>query len=410
MRFNQRRWLPTAGPVTQHMHAEAALTPTSIFSETWERLARKWNGEDHLVYPREIIFLMGAPGAGKGTNTPFILREREISAPPVVVSDLLNSPEMVAMKGKAELVSDADVVQLLLSTLLEPKYQNGVLVDGFPRTPTQVEIVKLLKDKTHQLYQKHRTNKGTRFQRPSFQVAVLYVDEPTSVHRQLERGQQALSHNRLINTQQGVGGERIEERATDFDPDAARKRYKTFQNHFNTLLSLKKHFTFNIINAAGSIQEVEQKIIREFGFQSALELDQETYDLISGFPTSENLTQHSRQNLIKRLEEYTSWDPELFRKTLNVLETEFLPAFQLNALSGKCNYISTNPLFFEEPKAMKILVDILEERGYNTSVQTDYYTRPSRVGPPGTIEIEPILRCEVRWRSEFFSRNLESPR
>lgn len=37
---------------------------------------------------------------------------------------------MVAMKGKAELVSDADVVQLLLSTLLEPKYQNGVLVDG----------------------------------------------------------------------------------------------------------------------------------------------------------------------------------------------------------------------------------------------------------------------------------------
>lgn len=103
MRFNQRRWLPTAGPVTQHsvsstslgfrltfvVHAEAALTPTSIFrlihmysgfltfpSETWERLARKWNGEDHLVYPREIIFLMGAPGAGKGTNTPFILRER----------------------------------------------------------------------------------------------------------------------------------------------------------------------------------------------------------------------------------------------------------------------------------------------------------------------------------------------
>jgi adenylate kinase len=32
---------------------------------------------------------IGAPGSGKGTNTPFILRERGITAPPIVMSDLL---------------------------------------------------------------------------------------------------------------------------------------------------------------------------------------------------------------------------------------------------------------------------------------------------------------------------------
>ncbi len=31
---------------------------------------------------------------------------------------------------------------------------------GFPRTPIQVEVVKLLRDKTNELYLKHRSDKG----------------------------------------------------------------------------------------------------------------------------------------------------------------------------------------------------------------------------------------------------------
>ena len=37
---------------------------------------------------------MGAPGAGKGTNTPFIHKIRGLTTPPIVMSDLLTSPEV----------------------------------------------------------------------------------------------------------------------------------------------------------------------------------------------------------------------------------------------------------------------------------------------------------------------------
>jgi hypothetical protein len=54
-------------------------------------------GKD-VVFPREILWLGGAPGAGKGTNTAFIMKERHLTAKPIVVSDLLDSPEARAAK------------------------------------------------------------------------------------------------------------------------------------------------------------------------------------------------------------------------------------------------------------------------------------------------------------------------
>ena len=47
-----------------------------IFAAVWDDLAQK-HGRDNLRFPREFIWLGGAPGAGKGTNTPFIARTRE---------------------------------------------------------------------------------------------------------------------------------------------------------------------------------------------------------------------------------------------------------------------------------------------------------------------------------------------
>jgi adenylate kinase len=38
------------------------------------------------------------------------------------------------------LVADAIVVELFLDRLLQPQYQNGVLIDGFPRTTIQVNL------------------------------------------------------------------------------------------------------------------------------------------------------------------------------------------------------------------------------------------------------------------------------
>jgi adenylate kinase len=63
-----------------------------IFNEVWQELETDL-GREFLRFAREIILLGGAPGAGKGTNTKFILEARGLTCPPIVVSDLLSTPE-----------------------------------------------------------------------------------------------------------------------------------------------------------------------------------------------------------------------------------------------------------------------------------------------------------------------------
>ena len=48
---------------------------TDIFTSVWSELGEKY-GRENLRFPKEIMWLGGAPGAGKGTNTPFIMRTR----------------------------------------------------------------------------------------------------------------------------------------------------------------------------------------------------------------------------------------------------------------------------------------------------------------------------------------------
>jgi len=99
-----------------------------------------------LKFPKDIIWLGGAPGAGKGTNTGFIMRERSLTAPPIVVSSLLNTPEMSAIKASGGMVGDKECIELLLAELLKEDYEKGTIVDGIPRTKVQAGFVMRLND------------------------------------------------------------------------------------------------------------------------------------------------------------------------------------------------------------------------------------------------------------------------
>ena len=44
------------------------------------------------------IVLLGAPGSGKGTHTKFIMQARGFAGEPIVISSLLNTPEMKRVK------------------------------------------------------------------------------------------------------------------------------------------------------------------------------------------------------------------------------------------------------------------------------------------------------------------------
>ena len=47
-----------------------------IFGAVWRELEREF-GRSRMRFPRELILLGGAPGAGKGTNSDFIRKVRE---------------------------------------------------------------------------------------------------------------------------------------------------------------------------------------------------------------------------------------------------------------------------------------------------------------------------------------------
>ena len=146
---------PPAGPVSPGAGRIASpeleiKDAPLIFGQVWNSLVQE-RGVENMVFPKEIMWLGGAPGSGKGTNTPFILRERGLTAAPIVVSELLDTPEMRALKDRGQFVGDREVIEALLRKLLEPAYQTGVVVDGFPRTKVQAEAVKLLHDQMMQL-------------------------------------------------------------------------------------------------------------------------------------------------------------------------------------------------------------------------------------------------------------------
>jgi adenylate kinase len=113
-----------------------------IFNRVWRGLEAEL-GRERLRFPKELILLGGAPGSGKGTNTAFIRKVRGIASEPIVISQLLDSPEARRIKARGGMVGDEEVLRLLLLELLKPSYRDSALLDGFPRTTVQVECLKM---------------------------------------------------------------------------------------------------------------------------------------------------------------------------------------------------------------------------------------------------------------------------
>ena len=63
-----------------------------IFQAVWHELEEDV-GVENLRFPAEIFWLNGSPGAGKGTQTAFIMEFRDLTEKPIIVSELLKSPE-----------------------------------------------------------------------------------------------------------------------------------------------------------------------------------------------------------------------------------------------------------------------------------------------------------------------------
>ena len=94
------------------------------------------------------IVMLGAPGAGKGTQAKMIAEKYQI--PHISTGDIFRAnikngtdlgKEAKSYMDKGELVPDELTVRILLDRVAQPDCEKGYVLDGFPRTIPQAEVL-----------------------------------------------------------------------------------------------------------------------------------------------------------------------------------------------------------------------------------------------------------------------------
>lgn len=94
------------------------------------------------------LILLGAPGAGKGTQADIISEKYNIPmiSTGAILREAIANQTALGLKVKAiieagNLVPDEDVVAIVRERLLKPDCHEGFILDGFPRTIPQAEAL-----------------------------------------------------------------------------------------------------------------------------------------------------------------------------------------------------------------------------------------------------------------------------
>eukprot|EP01064_Diplonema_japonicum_P029501 TRINITY_DN4798_c0_g1_i1.p1 TRINITY_DN4798_c0_g1~~TRINITY_DN4798_c0_g1_i1.p1 ORF type:complete len:228 (+),score=83.96 TRINITY_DN4798_c0_g1_i1:64-747(+) len=182
------------------------------------------------------FILVGAPGSGKGTQSPAIVENFGVCH--IATGDALRAAMAAGTEaGKAakdavnsgKLVSDDIVTKIVADAIEEPQCKGGFVLDGFPRTENQANIL-----------DKMLANKGQSIDK----VVSIEVPKETLIERLSGRWihkKSGRSYHTVFNPPKAakvddVTGEALEQRPDD-KPETAVSRLATFDSDTKPVLS-----------------------------------------------------------------------------------------------------------------------------------------------------------------------------
>jgi len=246
--YTPNEQLPPGTPITSATMRRMSIKSTDsskirdVFLQICASLEKN-HGKENLQYPREIIWMIGPPGAGKSTLAKFLSEQRSFHTKPIVLREICQS---VIAENDGKLKID-QVVAKLMHKLFEKQYRNGVVVDGFVSI-TCARVVPFMYKYFFEIYDLAQQKLPV----PTFKFCVLYVNEDNSVRRQL------VNHD-----------SEKKENSKHFDAEQARKLYRKFLKRTQQVVELiEMHFSFSLIDANGTLAQSQFKVSAEIASEN----------------------------------------------------------------------------------------------------------------------------------------------
>ena len=179
------------------------------------------------------IVIFGPPGAGKGTQSNFIVNKfnlHQLSTGELLRKEITNKTKLgeqiVSIINSGNLVSDNIVSDLIKKYISNKVYKNRLIFDGYPRNLNQATNLQNLLKKNDQKIDI---------------VLKLSVSLETIKKRIIERSS-------------------LEKRADD-NEEIAIKRYKTYEKNIKSVIDFYKQTNLlKVVNGEASISEISDEI------------------------------------------------------------------------------------------------------------------------------------------------------
>jgi adenylate kinase len=208
------------------------------------------------------ILLLGAPGAGKGTQAATIVEE--LSLPHVASGDLfrdaISSGTELGQMAKAyydrgQLVPDTLAIRLVMARLGEADCAKGCLLDGFPRTVEQAEALDRVFETEKKSIEKViyiKVSTGELLKRLGGRWICRSCQSPYHI---------VASPPKTVGKCDRCGGELYQR--SDDTPETAKNRLDVYFNQTEPLISYyRRQGKLKEVNGEKSIDEVGQVVVQ----------------------------------------------------------------------------------------------------------------------------------------------------